>query len=260
MDSGLVVQVRDRVGYVTIDRRERMNALSDAMMAALVDTFQELDQDDGVWAVLVTGAGDDAFSAGRDLKELAERDREDKQRHPAPMRQSLRNPFEVVYECRKPVVAALNGWTLGGGLELALACDVRIAAAHARLAMPEVRRGMGANFGAAILPRLVPQGVAYDLLYTGRTINAEEAQRWGLVNSVVPSEQLSRSAEKFVRGLLESAPLTIRHYKAVLQGTPHLPLAAALRLDLEPNPYESDDRVEGVCAFAEKRKPQWRAR
>lgn len=259
MTEGLVVEVRDRVGYVTLDRPARRNAMSTAVMQGLVETFHRFDHDDEVWAVLVTGAGGDAFSAGRDLKELAGRD-SDGAPPPAPMRGLWRNPFEVVYECRKPVVAALNGAAVGGGLELAMACDVRLAASHATLGLPEALRGMGANFGAAVLPRLVPVGIAYDMLYSGRSLTADEAARWGLVNTVVAGEQLADLAEDYVRALLSRAPLSLRRYKASIQGSLQLPLSAALRLELSPDPYGSEDRVEGVRAFAEQREPRWTAR
>jgi enoyl-CoA hydratase len=259
MDDGLRIEVRDRVGYVTIDRPERRNALGNATFAALVETYNRFDQDDDVWVVVVTGAGDQAFSAGRDLKELAGRDSAGAP-SPNPMRQPMRNPFETVYECRKPTIAAINGAAMGGGLELAMACDVRIAADTARMGLPEVLRGMGATFGASVLPRLVPVGIAYDMLYTGRTLTAAEAERWGLVNRVVPSAELAGAAEEYARALLDNAPLTMRRYKALIQGGLHQPLSAALRLDVRPDPYSSEDRVEGVRAFAEKRAPRWRAR
>ncbi|WP_324275516.1 enoyl-CoA hydratase/isomerase family protein [Blastococcus brunescens] len=257
--GGLRVEVRDRVGYVTIDRPERRNALGSAEMAALVETFVRFDADDDVWAVVVTGAGDKAFSAGRDLKELAGRDSAGA-RPPSPMREPMRNPFEVVLECRKPTVAALNGAALGGGLELALACDVRLAADTATLALPEALRGMGAIFGSVMLPRLVPLGIAYDMLYTGRTVTADEAARWGLVNRVVPAADLPGATDEYLRTLLANAPLTIRRYKQIIQSSLHQAPAAALRLDVRPDPYSSEDRVEGVRAFAEKRAPRWRAR
>jgi enoyl-CoA hydratase len=259
MDNGVKLDVRDKVAYVTLDRQERRNALSVAAIEGLIDAFSRFDVDDDVWAVLITGAGQEAFCAGRDLKELANlMDQEKPTGHP--MRQRLRNPFEVIYECRKPVVAALNGWTVGGGFELAMACDVRIAASHVRLSMPEALRGMGANFGAAMLPRLIPHAVAYDMLYTGRVVSADEAARWGLVNAVVPAADLASAGDAYARTLVSRAPLTLRRYKAMVRHGSALPLPAALRLDLQPDPYTSQDRVEGAHAFAEKREPRWQAR
>ena len=257
--EGLDIDVRDRVAYVTLNRPERRNAMSMAVSEGLTEVFDRVDRDPEVWLVVVTGAGDQAFSAGRDLKELAERDTAGEQPY-QPMRGSKRTAFEVIYECRKPVIAAINGWAVGGGLELAMACDLRVAARHAKLGLAEVKRGMGANFGANMLPRLVPLGIAYEMLYLGDTITAEEAARWGLVNRVYDSEGFRDYVEAFVRRVLEGAPLTQRRYKASIQKASHLPLQAALRLDPAPNPYISEDRAEGVRAFAEKREPSWQAR
>jgi enoyl-CoA hydratase len=261
-DHGLVVAVADRVATLTLDRPERLNALSTGLMHDLLRTFDALGRDDEVWAILLTGAGDRAFCAGVDLKEINDSDRASQGERMAamPMGGAERNLFEVVWECPKPTVAALNGVAVGGGLEIAMACDIRLAAEGVRIGLPEAKRGMGANFGAQLLPRLIPRGLAYEMLYTGETVAVEEAQRWGLVNRVVPAAGLARAAGDLCRTIAANAPLTVRRYKAMITRGGELPLPAALRLDAGPNPYTSSDRVEGVAAFMEKRTPAWQAR
>ncbi|WP_353249791.1 enoyl-CoA hydratase/isomerase family protein [Salinisphaera sp. T31B1] len=257
--NGLAVEIVDRIAHVTLDRPERLNALSTGLIAELIEAFDRFSADDDVWAVLLTGRGERAFSAGIDLKEMNEADQS--QRAPTlPMRGVQRNVFEVILECTKPVVAALNGVAVGGGCEVALACDIRFAADHVRIGLPEAKRGLGANFGCQLLPRLIPRGIAYELLYSGELISAEQAQRWGLVNRVMPADVLMEQATDFCRQLVANAPLTLRRYKAMIGKGAELPLAAALRLHVGPNPYHSEDRAEGVAAFLEKRPPVWQAR
>jgi enoyl-CoA hydratase len=277
-EGGLIVEVRDRVAYATLDRPERLNALSVGLTNDLVDAFDAFSTDPDIWAVLLTSTGERAFSAGADLKEMGQNvmgqrtaaaEDGDEDGEPArrrrragtvPMTGPRRNFFEVILECSKPTVAAMFGWAMGGGCELGLACDVRIAADDLRIGMPETKRGLGANFGSVVLPRVVPLGLAYQMLYTGEPLTAEEALRWGLVQSVVPRSELTERAEALVRSIVANAPLTNQRYKAMVGKGRDLPVAAALRLNVGPNPYLSEDRKEGVAAFLERRSPNWQAR
>lgn len=255
--EGLIVEVRDRVGYATIDRPDRMNSLSDGLQAALVEAFDTFHRDSDVWAAVLSATGERAFCAGNDLKEDASR----AAAFPfEPMRGVHRNVMEAVFECGVPTIASVNGWALGGGMELALACDLRVVARHAQLGMPEVKRGMGGNFGAQLLMRTMPSAIVHEMLYLGEPMDAETALRWGLVNRVVDLVDLEATTEALVRDIVALAPLTQQRYKAATQRGRDLPLAAALRLDVHPNPFLSDDRREGIDAFVEGRPPRWQGR
>lgn len=257
--SVLRYEVAGGVATVTLNRPDRLNALSRELCEQLVAAFDRAHRDAGVRVVVLTAEGQRGFCAGRDLHEIAESDAAGEP-FPVPMRGAGREVFEVLAECGKPVVAGIFGHTLGGGAELALACDVRIAADDLAFGFPEVRVGMGANFASVMLPRVVPLGVAYDLLYTGRTLDAAQAETCFLVNRVVPRDRLSTVVDEYAAMLAARAPLTQQRYKAMITKGRELPLPAALRLDAAPNPYLSEDRVEGITAWREGREPRWRGR
>jgi enoyl-CoA hydratase len=256
--SGLLVEQRGPVRLLTLDRPERRNALSTALQADLVEELLGVATDGRTRVVVLAGTGP-AFCAGFDLKEIREADERGEPFRP-PMSRPGRNLFEVVTETPVPVIAALTGAAVAGGFELALACDLRVAAPGIPLGLPEARIGMGANFGSVVLPKRIPMGIALELLFTGEHTTSEVAERWGLVNRLVPRDDVLPTALDLAERIAANAPLSVRRMKETAVKGLELPLWQALRLDVGPNPYLSEDRKEGIAARLENRPPRWTGR
>jgi enoyl-CoA hydratase len=255
----LLVETNGHVRLLTLNRPERRNALSASLRNALSEALLSADEDDRVRVVILAGTGDQAFCSGADLKEMREGD-DSQQTFRPPMGQVERSVFEVALETKKPVIAALNGSAVAGGFELALACDLRITHPDAQFGLPEAKVGMGANFSSVVLPRLIAPCIALEMLMTGDTISAEQAYRYGLLNRIVPRGQVLQESLAMANKIADNAPLSVRRMKAMVWRGMDMPVASALRLDLGPSPYLSEDRKEGIKARLEKRKPVWQGR
>lgn len=254
MDGTVRLEVADGVAELVIDRPAKHNAVTPAMAEELAAHARRIDADGAIRAVLLRGAGTRAFCAGSDLNALAG----------YPDAWSFRN--RVVYEAairdiRKPVVVALKGWALGGGMEMALAADLRIAARSTRIGFPEVTRGWVGGGGASqMLPRLVGYGQAMRLLLTGEQIDAEEALRLGLVEQVVEDGAEDEAARAICRKLAGFSPVAVQAVKAAVRQALEAPLSAGLAYENEMNVlcFAAGDHLEGIRAFAEKRAAEFK--
>jgi len=255
----IVVEEKAGVAWVTLNRPDVRNALSRALNLKLTDIALELDQRDSVRAIVLTGAGDKAFCAGADLKErkgIAANDS-------TPFINAIASAIETWGEIRKPTIAMMNGSAYGGGLELAMACDLRIIVASAEVGLTEVRLGImpGAG-GTQRLPRLVGEARAKELILLGRRISATRAAEIGLVHQVVERAQLQATVDGLLAELAGCAPLSLMSAKSAIQRGYGMPLSEALAVEREC--YEvtlfSEDRDEGLAAFAEGRPPKYLGR
>jgi enoyl-CoA hydratase len=247
------------IAYVTIDRPKVLNALNTPTWTDLHTAFEDVKKDASVRGVILTGVGDKAFIAGADISELANVDAYDAE-------ESSRfgqGVLDLIENLGKPVIAAINGFALGGGCETAMACTIRIAVEHARFGQPEVKLGLlPGGGGTQRLPRLVGKGRALQLILTGETISAQEAYRIGLVNEVVPAADLIARAETILKQILANAPIALKFsLEAVNKG---LETAQTEGLALEASYFgicaATEDKKEGTSAFLEKRAPKFQGR
>ncbi len=254
------VDKKQRILEVTLDR-PRANAIDNPTSREMGEIFAGFRDDPELRVAIITAAGEKFFSAGWDLKAAAAGETPDSDYGVGGF-----GGLQELPGLNKPVIAAVNGMAVGGGFELALSADLILAAGHASFALPEINVGQLADAATIKLPRRIPHHVAMDLLLTGRWMAAEEAKHWGLVNEVLPMENLMGRARELAEILASGPPLVFSAIKEVVRETSHRPIQDAFdqvtqkRLPTVKTLYESDDVKEGACAFAEKRPPVWRGR
>ena len=258
-DDILIVEEQDGVVTLTLNRPEIMNAFNFALLRALQEQIDALRYKSAVRAVIVTGAGDRAFCAGADLKERVSLSPEQVKEFIF----TIRNLFTTIEYLNKPVIAAINGIALGGGIELALASDIRIASATATMGLTETRLAVipGAG-GTQRLPRLVGKGKAKELIFTGRQLGAEEALHIGLINKICAPQQLMKTCRAMAAMICENGPIAVEQAKYAINYGMEADLHTGLAI--ESNAYwmciPTEDRLEGLAAFREKRKPLYKGK
>src|SRR5688572_3043835 len=258
----ILFDVRDRIAHVTFNRPEAMNAMNRQMTRELIEACGQIEEDGDVRIAIFTG-GEKAFSAGMDLKERAETVFSPIERRQQKLTNKIYTQARAVAAITKPTIAAIRGYCVGGGLEFALACDLRVAAEDAKLGLTEVRRGIipGAG-GTQRLTRAVGVTKAMEMCLTGDTVSGLEAKSLGLVNNAVPSADVLKIAEDLAGRVLKGAPMSVAFIKEAIKKGVELPLEEGLRLeaDLSALIGITEDAKEGPRAFAEKRPPVWKGK
>lgn len=259
MYETLVYDKKDNIGILTINRPERMNAISNQLISELKGFLEQVEADDSLRVLIITGAGEKAFVAGADIKELEVRDAL-VGRKVSRLRQEV---FSRIENLNIPVIAAVNGYALGGGLELALACSIRICSDKAQFGAPEVKLGIiPADGGTQRLPRLVGLGRAMEMILTGDFIDSQEAYRIGLVNRVVPDEELMEKTMELASKIASRPPLAVKYAKEAANRSQEGDTAAGYALEsyLHALSCDTEDKKEGVAAFLEKRKGKFQGK
>lgn len=255
--ENILLDVSERIATITFNRPKALNALNPATMRELKEVLEQVAERDDAGAVILTGAGDKAFVAGADISEMRN----------FTAAQALdfalfgQKVLEYVEQMPKPVIGAVNGYALGGGCEVAMACDMLIASENARFGQPEVNLGIIPGFGGTQrLPRLVGRNLAKELILTGEMITAQRAWEIGLVNRVVPQADLMKTAREYARKILSRGPFAVRTAKAAINRGLDLDLqnGCALEAGYFAVGFSTGDRTEGMAAFLEKRKPAFR--
>lgn len=254
--TSILVETRGRVGLVTLNRPQALNALNHALMTELMDALDAFDKNEAIGAMVITGS-EKAFAAGADIKEMADK---------SAMQMTREDHIAVfgrIRAIRRPVIAAVSGWALGGGFELALSCDMIVASDTAKFGLPEITLGVipGAG-GTQRLVRVVGKALAMEMILNDRKINAQEALHFGLVNRVAPVSDYLNDALKLAEEIAARAPLAVRAAKQAISYSYESFLKDGLAEEKQIfyNLFNSEDQKEGMSAFAEKRKPQWKGK
>lgn len=255
--NNIIFEKEDKLAFVTINRPKALNALNSETLKELNEVIDEIIKDEDIYAVVITGAGEKAFVAGADITEMKNMTVMEGRKF-SMLGNSI---FRKLENMEKPVIAALNGFTLGGGCELALACDIRIGSCKAKLGQPEAGLGITPGFGGTQrLSRLVGASIAKELIFTGKIIDANEAYRIGLINKVVEPEKLMEEAKALAAAIAANAPIAVRLSKTAINRGLQLDMDTAIMYEAEVfgECFSTEDQKEGMSAFVEKRNKNFK--